>query len=256
MKINSWNLFDKQVCAMTTTRMGGVSLTPFNQLNLAYHSKDLSENVKANRLHLLSKLGLKSHQWVLTYQSHSDQLQKVELKDAGKGHLSFESGIQADALYTYEKNLAIGVFHADCVPVFLYNPKQSWVAIIHAGTEGTLKKITLKSIKQLIDHEHTQPKDIFAYLGPALDFAHHPITEQRKNEIIAMDQDYAKAIKLIAGNYFLDVPLLNVMQLRTMGVPFNQIENSNIDTFSNPEQYFSYLRDNETGRHISLIYLR
>jgi len=256
MKMNVWNLFQNRVCAITTTRIGGVSLSPFDQMNLAYHSKDLPTHVAANRQLLSSKLGLKSNQWVLTYQSHSDKLQKVELKDAGKGYLTFESGIPADALYTYEKNLAIGVFHADCVPVFLYNPKQSWVAIIHAGTEGTLKKITLKSIKQLIEHEHAQPKDIHAYLGPALDFAHHPITVQRKNEIIAIDKEYAQAIKLIAGKYFLDVPLLNVMQLRSMGIPFNQIENSNIDTFSNPELYFSYLRDHETGRHISLIYLR
>lgn len=256
MQLHSWTLFEKNICAITTTRLGGISQPPFNDFNLAYHAKDSANHVEFNRKHLLSLIGLNSHQLVLTYQSHSDQLQKVSILDGGKGFTHFESGIPADALYTYEKNLALGVFHADCVPVFLYNPKQSWVAIIHAGTEGTLKKITLKCIQQLISNEQADPHDIYAYLGPALDFAHHPISEQRKNEIIALDSTFAFGIKSIAGQYFLDVPLLNMIQLRAMGIPFQQIENSNIDTYSNPELYFSYLREKETGRHISLIYLR
>jgi YfiH family protein len=255
MKFNHWKINQTNVVALTTSRLGGISQQPFNKLNLAYHSKDLSTNVSHNRAALLSHLGLSKSQWVLTYQSHSDKLMKVIQTDRGKGADSFESGVPADALYTYEKNLAIGIFHADCVPVFLYNPHQKWVGIIHAGTEGTLKKITQKSILQLIRDEKTNPEDILAYLGPSLDFAHHPISMERKDQIIRMDAQFAHAIKFIAGKYFLDVPLMNLMQLRVAGVPFKNIENSNIDTFSNPELYFSYLREQETGRHISLIYL-
>lgn len=256
MKTNAWALFQDKLIALTTTRDGGISPAPYRSLNLAFHSKDESKNVVENRQRLLAHIHLPKERLILTHQSHSDIIAKVTLKDLGKGADRFESGIPADALYTYEKNLAIGIFHADCVPVFLYDPTKSLVAIVHAGTEGTLKKITEKSVLYLIKHEGVQPKNLHAYLGPALDFAHHPIEEKAKQNILSLDERFALGIKLIAGQHYLDVPLLNILQLTGQGIPFTQIENSNIDTYSNPESYYSYRKEAVTGRHISLIALK
>lgn len=256
MKTNVWSLFQDKVIALTTTRDGGISPAPYRSLNLAFHTKDEAKNVIENRQRLLAHIHLPKERLVLTHQSHSDVITKVTVKDLGKGSDRFESGVPADALYTYEKNLAIGVFHADCVPVFLYDPVRSLVAIIHAGTEGTLKKITEKSVQYLVKHEGIQSKNLYAYLGPALDFAHHPIDETSKQKILALDERFALGIKLIAGQYYLDVPLLNIIQLTGQGIPFSHIENCNIDTFSNPESYYSYRKEPITGRHISLIALK
>jgi polyphenol oxidase len=57
-------------------------------------------------------------------------------------HTRFEDGIRADALYTTEKHLPIGVFHADCVPIFLTHTSLPLIAIIHAGTPGTINRVT------------------------------------------------------------------------------------------------------------------
>jgi YfiH family protein len=252
-----WSAFnDSRVMSGTTTRIGGVSLPPFHALNLAYHTGDTYQTVKENRQRFANIVNVNESKMVFTYQSHSTILQRVNQTDAGRGIASFESGIPADALYTEEKNLLLGVFHADCVPVFLMHRYQPLIAIIHAGTPGSLKKITYQSIRQLIKETGINPHDLLAYLGPSLDFAHHPISEERVKEILMMDQSYQSILKKIGGQTYLDIPLLNYMQLIDAGLNREQISMTHLDTFSNPNLFFSYDRDKKTGRHVSFIYLR
>jgi len=252
MEFNRWNTYG-YVTAITPKRHYGQSKAPYDGLNFAYHVGDEKADVTANRLQLLKQLQLSPNRIVFAYQSHSDIIKKVTLKDGGTGFESYESGIAADALYTYDTRLALGIFHADCVPVFLFDKVKKWVAIIHAGTPGSLNRITEKSVRHLIEREGSNPKDIRAYIGPALTFAFHPIAEAERDAILAQNPDFFYALKRSDGINFLDVPLLNVGQLRHMGVPSANITASGIDTYSNPNEYFSYARDKKTGRHMSLI---
>ena len=254
MEFNVWSPF-KYITALTTTRDGGVSKGAYAKLNLAYHVGDIQSDVATNRQLLLDELQLPARRLITTYQSHSDIIKKVTLSDGGRGADSFESGIVADALYTYDTRLALAVFHADCVPVFLFDKVKKWVAIIHAGMAGSLKGITQKSIEHLIKTEDSNPKNIFAYLGPSLTFAHNPIEEKTMTSILALNPGYHYAIKKSDGVFYLDVPLLNYGQLRKSGVPAANITNSGIDTYSQPQRYFSFARDNTTGRHLSIIFL-
>jgi hypothetical protein len=150
----------------------------------------------------------------------------------------------------------LGVFHADCVPVFIYHPTLPLIAIIHAGTIGSLKSITKIVIDQLVKETNIQPAELIAHLGPSIDFAHHPITEHRKAELLKANPNHGAIIKTIGGTSYLDIPLLNYMQLVDAGLKPNHIHVSNLDTFSNPTDYFSFDRDQKTGRHISFIYLK
>jgi polyphenol oxidase len=247
---------DARIFAGTTTRNGGVSTAPFASLNFAFHTGDNPDAVKENRQRFANLLGKPIEQMVFTYQSHSTILKKVTAQDGGRGKDRFEDGIPADALYTTEKGLLLAIFHADCVPVFILHKHLPLVAIIHAGTEGSLKKVTELSIKQLVKETGVAATDLIAILGPSLDFAHHPITLARQEAVLQMDTRYQHVIKKIGDQRFLDIPLLNYIQLVDAGLKPNNIHVSNLDTFSNPNEYFSFDRDNKTGRHISFIYLR
>ncbi|GEM_PF-515303 len=245
-----------RVFAAVTKRKGGFSLPPFDGLNLGFQTGDNQETVRQNRQALINALPTTLAPMIYTYQSHSTVLQKVLKKDVGRGGDSFESGIPADALYTTERFLPMGIFHADCVPVFLVHLHQPLIAIIHAGTPGSLAQITLKSIQTICQNEKVEAKDFSAYLGPSLDFAHHPISVERVDEILGMNRSFAPAIKLISGQFYLDVPLLNYMQLIEAGLHPNAIRVSSVDTYSNAKEYFSASRDEKTGRHLSFIYLK
>ena len=247
---------DSRLLAGTTKRHGGTSLPPFDSLNMAYHTGDDVESVRKNRQNFSRHIQVDLNKMILTNQSHSTVLKKVTSKDAGKGSKAYEEGVVADALYTTQSNLLLGVFHADCVPVFIYHPSLPLIAIIHAGTIGSLKGITKISIDQLVKETNIQPAQLIAHLGPSIDFAHHPITENRKAELLKANPNHGAIIKTIGGTSYLDIPLLNYMQLVDAGLKPNHIHVSNLDTFSNPTDYFSFDRDQKTGRHVSFIYLK
>jgi copper oxidase (laccase) domain-containing protein len=100
------------------------------------------------------------------------------------------------------------------------------------------------------------PLDLIAYLGPSLDFAHHPISKEKTDELMRKNSKFKEIIKKIGDRYFLDIPLLNYLQLVDAGLSPRSIHVSNLDTYSNSKDYFSFDRDQKTGRHISFIALR
>jgi YfiH family protein len=247
---------DKRLVAGTTKRHGGNSKKPFDSLNMAFHTGDEGESVLKNRQIFSKTIQVNLDKMVFTNQSHSTVLKKVTSKDVGKGSLKYEDGVIADALYTTESNLLLGVFHADCVPVFIYHPTLPLIAIIHAGTIGSLKGITRLTVDQLVKETNIPAVEFIAHLGPSIDFAHHPISEARKIELLKSNPNHGAIIKKIGGTSYLDIPLLNYLQLVDAGLKPNQIHVSNLDTYSNPIDYFSFDRDQKTGRHTSFVYLK
>jgi polyphenol oxidase len=247
---------DHRLLAGTTKRQGGVSKAPYDSLNMAFHTGDDLASVQKNRQIFSKTIQVDLDKMIFTNQSHSTILKKVTAKDVGKGSYNYEDGVVADALYTTESNILLGIFHADCVPVFIYHPSLPLIAVIHAGTIGSLKGITKLSIDQLVKENNIHPDELIAHLGPSLDFAHHPISDARTIELLTANLDHGAIIKKIGGTSYLDIPLLNYLQLVDAGLKPNHIHVSNLDTFSNPKDYFSFDRDQKTGRHTSFVYLK
>ena len=78
-------------------------------------------------------------------QIHSDKILIINEETIDKINES-----EGDAIITNLKNIAIGVFTADCVPVILVDENTSTIAAIHSGWKGTYKSITLKTTLHLI----------------------------------------------------------------------------------------------------------
>lgn len=242
MKYIYWEKFSKYITALTTTRKCG---------NLTYQIKS-NDDVKMNRLSLCQELNIDLNHLIPVYQTHSDVIKEVTEKDVGKGQNDFESGIKADAIYTKEKGLALAIFHADCVPIFFYSPKNKIIGIIHAGQKGSLKEITKKSISYLLAKEQINPHDIYFYLGPSKTYGYNLISEEEKQFVI--DLGYEKAIKETGKEQiFLDVPLLNVIALRRLEIPMKNIEISSYCTIQNNNLFYSALLDKEQKRMMSVI---
>lgn len=230
--------FDSNVKAITTTTLCG---------NMAYQVGDNHEDVKKNREALLADLNLDSDHLVFVHQTHSDIIEQVTSKDLGKGKDSFESGIDADALYTKEKGIAIAVFHADCEPIFFYDKTIPLVGVIHAGHKGTLKHIAYKSILNLINKEKLNPKNLKVWVGPLRRVNSYCVSDDQKQEII-------NANCPMKGNNF-DVAYSNKQDLIKAGISEENIFDSKIDTFFDKRCYSAY-KKTPVGRMVSLIMLK
>lgn len=250
----NWDLLPN-VVAFTSDRNDGYSKKPYQSFNQAFQVGDQKDDVILNRKKLCLDHHLSMERLILAYQQHTDIIMKVDSSMLGRGQDSFESGVgPADALYTYESNLALGIFHADCVPVFFAAPKHHLVGIIHAGKTGTLKKVVYKSLMYIIQEEHIAPEDLYVHLGPALTFSHCLLEKTPEEFIKTYGEDFLKGMKSTSGVHFLDVPLLNVIQARDAGIPSTHISVYDGCTFENESLFFSYKRDKTTGRHLSVIF--
>ena len=234
----SFPLSNKSLAVTTTTALG----------NLAYQV-DNGQGVKERREQLADLLGVVEKRFVFVHQHHSDKIQKVTLNDLGKGTDSFESGVDVDALYTYEKNVPLGIFHADCVPIFFIDETKSLVGIIHAGFKGTLIHVTYKSIKKVIEDENIDIANLKFYIGPYRMPASFVVDEETKQKIVEAGLEDA-----IQGDRF-DNGFANILDLHQLGVKDEQISLSNLDTYSD-DRFYSAFRKTPVGRLVSLIVLK
>ena len=231
-------LSDKCTAITTTTELG----------NLAYQVDD-GKDVKEHRLLLADLLSVNLNRFVFVHQHHSDKIQKVTLADLGKGKDSFVDGVDVDALYTYEKNVPLCIFHADCVPIFFIDETKDLVGIIHAGFKGTMIHVACKAIKQVIEQEKIDPSNLKFYIGPYRQPKSFELDEKGKQEII--EAGYIAAIK----NNRFDNGYANVLDLRRLGIKDEQIKNANLDTFSD-DRFYSAYQKTPVGRLVSLIFLK
>ena len=124
--VPQWPL-PKGVAACSSTRIGGVSLPPYDSLNLGAHCGDNPDHVEENRKRLFAAGNLPSKP-VWLEQVHG----KDVLKLTGEPYASK----RADASYSNTPGTVCAVMTADFLPVLFCNRAGTEVAAAHAGWRG------------------------------------------------------------------------------------------------------------------------
>ena len=93
-------------------------------------------------------------------------LEGHERMPAGGARLTL--GPDADGHATGSKGVLLGVTVADCVPVFLVDPGERIVGLLHAGWRGAVAGILERGVELLGDEFGSLPEDIHLHLGPAI----------------------------------------------------------------------------------------
>lgn len=223
--------------------------------NMALHTKGNLLDIVNNRRNLCLDLETDLDHCVFSQQTHSDHIHCVTKEDLGKGSQSYDTAIaDCDALYTRESDILIGVFHADCVPVLLYDPFENIIAAIHSGWQGTVKEITRKTLQHLMDHEHVDPANVRAYIGPAIGYRSFEVGKDVYEQVEQMSFDTSGYITYLPNEKALvNNRGLNIRMLLDLGVLMENITINKSDTFVSNDALFSYRRDHECGRHLSYI---
>ncbi len=243
-------LKELSVLVAFTTRSGGVSLTPFNSLNLAFHVDDNPLNVSKNREILCSTLKINPDSLTVPEQVHSDGVKVVDLNLKGSGAFSDKTAIKkTDALVTNLKNTPLIIFLADCVPVILVERKAKAVGIVHAGWQGTYKEITLKTLRLMEKTYDLSIEEMLVFIGPSVKSCCYEVSSQLFKNFV---DKFSFAEKAFDRN-FLDLQLLNKLQLVKVGVPEENIHVVNKCTCCEEELFFSYRRGKVTGRQAALV---
>ena len=152
--VPQWPL-PKGVAACSSSRIGGVSLPPYDSLNLGAHCGDNPDHVEENRKRLFAAGNLPSKP-VWLEQVHG----KDVLKLTGEPYASK----RADASYSNTPGTVCAVMTADCLPVLFCNRAGTEVAAAHAGWRGLCAGVLEETVSCFADN----PENILAWLGPAI----------------------------------------------------------------------------------------
>lgn len=183
-------------------------------------------------------------------QIHSDKILKYSRND-----LESIKDNEGDAIITNEKNVIIGVFTADCVPVILVDKVRMISAVIHSGWKGTFASITYKTIKRMEKEFNCNPSDIEAYIGPHIRKCCYEVSEELKEKFINEKKDIPESILFSGRNLNLESCILD--DLKKAGVNSKNINGVDLCTYcSNIVKLHSYRKSNGSyGRMFSFIIL-
>ena len=221
----------------------------FSNRKLDFSFANQSESqIKKNRAFFLSKLDLNLDQLVCAKQTHSDNVYIVDKKDKSRGAVRFNEAIDnTDAFITKEKDIALSIFIADCLPIFIVDIKKDIVALVHAGWKSTKKSLIKKTIFVMQQAFGSQPEDIKIFFGPAIRKCCYEVGEEFL--------DYFKRGTTKKDNkIYLDLVKINYLQLKELGILESNIFDSEICTFCQNDKFFSYRREKKSsGRQMALI---
>lgn len=227
-------------------------LSHFNSFNLGLHVGDDAKQVVKNREYLRCHI---SNELVNT-SSVSEPLQSINIQWLDQVHSDkvveidnvSNQAITADASITREKNIALAIMTADCLPILLSNHKGNEIAAIHAGWRSLSKNIIDKCINKM----HSEPVDIIAWLGPCIGPESFEVGGEVREVFIKQNKLFTTAfVKQANGKYLADLHLIAKTQLIALGV--TTISSLAECTYLKTDKYYSYRKENITGRMASII---
>ena len=225
-----------------TTRLGGVSRDHLASLNLSFSRGDREENVRENFRRVAEYLQTEENRFVFTDQTHTSAIRVVTEQDAGKGLTRPRDYTDVDGLVTNVPGLVLSVFTADCVPVFLLDPRNRAIGLVHSGWRGTAGKIAGKAVERMGREYGTMPEDLICAVGPSICRDCYEISsdvaEVFQKAFPGKDEDFL--IEKKNGKFQLDLWSCIRLILEEAGVPAENISITDICTCCNPDLLFSH----------------
>ena len=194
-----------------TSRKFGSLADPLSNENLSHLSKLLSRPVQVMQ------------------QVHGDQVIVVD---------ALTKTSTADALVTNNKEIALAVRVADCLPLLMYSEKV--VAAVHVGRKGLVNKVAVNAVNQM---EKLGARKIQGVVGPHICGDCYEVGPELYTQVGA--DHPATAAKINHLNLYAGL----VEQLAGIA-----LTNLNLCTKELPD-YFSYRDNAETGRQVGVISL-
>ncbi len=226
------------VRALQTTRQGGTSGAPYDSLNLGDHVGDAPLAVARNRM-LLNALLPGEPVWL--EQVHGTSVANAD----SAGCLP-----RADACVARRRNAVCVVMTADCLPVLLCDIQGRVVGAAHAGWKGLAAGV----IEAAVQAMEVAPKDLFAWLGPAIGPSAFEVGAEVRAAFIDTQPQAASAFKPgQPGKWLADLYQLASLRLNALGI--SRIYGGGYCTYLERERFFSYRRDGATGRMGTFIWL-
>lgn len=186
---------------------------------------------------------------IKTKQNHTDNIKTIEEKK----NIDFpdiENYKDTDGLITTKKDLILTTTNADCILLLFFDPVKKVIANVHSGWKGTIKRISVKTVKKMKDEFGCMPKDIICAICPSIRKCHFEVdsdvyelflnefTDLKNFEEIAMKDDKK-------NKWYIDTVAINKIILKNEGLLEENIIDSKICSVCNKYYIHSYRVEKE-----------
>ena len=222
-------------------RHGGVSDGPYRSLHAGKNEESDSEAIGENRSRI--KKILKLDHLISAYEVHGTSI--VHVSGPSKEIPN------CDGMITREANLGLMIKHADCQATIFYDPEHQAIANVHCGWRGNVQNIYRETVLEMRKTFLPSPENILSRrflqaLGP------------KNRNLSTIERNFQKSFLPyeVKPTYF-DLWAISQDAARgSEGILSHHIEIASICTYSHPEDYFSFRRDNRvTGNHATVAVL-
>ncbi len=189
--------------------------------------------ISQNRNSYFKKNNIDSKKIVSAEIVHESKISIVSNADSGK----IISG--TDGLITLDKGVYLAITSADCLPIFLFEPKKEITGVVHAGWRSLEKNILANAIKK-IENLGGRPEDILVGIGPAICQKHYEVGVKVADSFKPLRNSVSKSAN---GKVYLNIKKIAELQLLSLALKKENVEISPECTFELPEKYFSARRD-------------
>ena len=232
------------------SRKNGVSKGYYESLNCGLGSEDKKENVLNNLEFVAKKITCNKKSLITLNQQHTNQVIHFDNNKSVKNKLT------GDAIVSEVKNIGIGILTADCAPIFFYDPQKKIIGCAHAGWKGALNGVIKNTVKKF-NELNSKNSDLIAAVGPCINKKNYEVKEDFFEKFISQDKSNKKFFDIINNKkYFFDLRGFVNKELSNLNI--KNIDNIEMDTFSEKEFFYSYRRsqrnaERDYGRCISVI---
>lgn len=219
-----------------STRHGGVSLAPFDSLNVASWVGDDPNSVAQNLAMLSDEVSLPIH---LMRPEHGVDVQDV---------FGDETELKlADILVTTKPQVALAASSADCVSLIAASTNKRFLLVAHIGWRGAAAGIAEKIVNNAALYG-VLPTDLEIVLGPAICGHCYEVELNVQQQVCAQLPSAPVTSEKHLG---LDLRVGLVDFFTNLGA---KITNDLPCTMESSDLY-SYRRDSKTGRQVAIAWL-
>lgn len=166
---------------------------------------------------------------------------------------------EGDALITNKKNTPLFIRTSDCNSIVIYDKVKKVIACIHSGWRGTVKRILINTINEMIEKYSSCVSDLIVCFYPSIRECHFEVDtdvyELFKSEFKEYNESLYIKVKELENKYLIDTTLLNILMLKDMGIKEKNIYTTDLCTYHNNDLFYSY-RKKDKNNNLTVVVMK
>lgn len=169
------------------------------------HRFGSKESVVENRRNFLNQIRIPSERSVFIEVQHGTKIIEGTTSLAGIGFGSSASAIKADAIFTKERNLALVVLTADCIPAIIYDRTNQILGLIHLSRHNTENSFSQIVISFMRREYNTNLSELKVFFGPSIKKGSYILSEYPDGyDLVSKNVHHLLLKGLSEENIFID----------------------------------------------------